>query len=153
MSGSARTRTATCRLPDATPRVASSIAAILAGRACAPRPSTSVLSRLARRCHTSARVEHDLALPGLPREKELAAIVSLLDQTAIRVGNEEYTRENGSYGLTTLRNGHVTVEGATLRFCFRGKSGKEHEVDAHDQRVARIVRKMEDLPGQRLFEY
>jgi DNA topoisomerase-1 len=99
------------------------------------------------------RVERDLALPGLPREKALAAIVSLLDETAIRVGNEEYARANESYGLTTLRNEHVSVEGATLRFCFRGKSGKEHEVEAHDQRVARIVRKMEGLPGQRLFEY
>jgi DNA topoisomerase-1 len=103
--------------------------------------------------HIRAAVEHDLALPDLPREKALAAIVSLLDETAIRVGNEEYARANGSYGLTTLHNGHVTVEGATLRFCFRGKSGKEHEVEAHDRRVARIVRKMEDLPGQRLFEY
>jgi len=98
-------------------------------------------------------VAHDLALPGLPREKALAAIVSLLDQTAIRIGNEEYARANGSYGLTTLHNGHVTVEGATLRFCIRGKSGKEREVEAHDRRVARIVQRMEDLPGQRLFEY
>jgi DNA topoisomerase-1 len=100
-----------------------------------------------------ARVEHDMSRPGLPREKALAAIVSLLDQTAIRVGNEEYARTNESYGLTTLRNEHVTVNGATLRFRFRGKSGKKHEVEAHDRRVARIVRKMEDLPGQRLFEY
>jgi DNA topoisomerase-1 len=100
-----------------------------------------------------ARRDHDLTLPGLPREKALAVILSLLDQTAIRVGNEEYARTNASYGLTTLRNEHVSVEGATLRFCFRGKSGKEHEVEAHDRRVARIVRRMEELPGQRLFEY
>ena len=103
--------------------------------------------------HIRKRVAHDLALPGLPREKALAAIITLLDQTALRIGNEEYARANESYGLTTLRNAHVTVAGATLRFCFRGKSGKEHEVEAHDRRVARIVRRMEDLPGQRLFEY
>jgi DNA topoisomerase I len=103
--------------------------------------------------HIRERVAHDLALPGLPREKALAAIVSLLDETALRIGNEEYARANESYGLTTLRNGHVRVEGAILRFCFRGKSGKEREVEAHDRRVARIVRRMEDLPGQRLFEY
>jgi DNA topoisomerase-1 len=103
--------------------------------------------------HIRDRVAHDLALPGLPREKALAAIVSLLDQTAIRIGNEEYARANESYGLITLRNDHITVEGATLRFCFRGKSGKEREIEAHDQRVARIVQRMEDLPGQRLFEF
>lgn len=99
------------------------------------------------------RVEADLALGGLPREKVLAAIVRLLDETAMRIGNEEYTRENESYGLTTMRDQHVEVEGATVHFQFRGKSGKDHEVEVHDQRVARIVRKLEDLPGQRLFEY
>jgi DNA topoisomerase I len=99
------------------------------------------------------RVAQDLARPGLPREKALAAIVSLLDQTAIRVGNEEYARANDSYGLTTLRNDHVSVEGAATRFTFRGESGKVQEVEARDRRVARIVRRMEELPGQRLFEY
>jgi DNA topoisomerase I len=99
------------------------------------------------------RIEADLALPGMPREKVLAAIVRLLDETAIRIGNEEYARTNESYGLTTLRNDHVDVEGTTVRFQFRGKRGKVHEVEVEDRRVARIIRKLEDLPGQHLFEY
>ncbi len=99
------------------------------------------------------RIAADLARTGLPREKVLAAIVRLLDETAIRIGNEEYARENESYGLTTLRNDHADVEGATVRFQFKGKSGKVHEVEVEDRRVARIVRKLEDLPGQHLFEY
>jgi DNA topoisomerase-1 len=99
------------------------------------------------------RVEQDLALPDLPREKVLATVVRLLDESLIRVGNAEYARDNGSYGLTTLRNRHVDIEGATLHFAFRGKSGKRHEVDVQDLRVARIVRRLQDLPGQRLFQY
>lgn len=99
------------------------------------------------------RIEADLARPGLPREKVLAAIVRLLDETAIRIGNEEYAKENESYGLTTMHNEHADVEGATVRFQFKGKSGKDHEVEVEDRRVARIIRKLEDLPGQHLFEY
>lgn len=100
-----------------------------------------------------AAVARDLALPGLPREKVLATAVSLLEVTAIRVGNDEYVRENKSYGLTTLRNDHVIVKGETVRFHFRGKSGKEHDVAVHDRRIARIIKAAEDLPGQKLFEY
>jgi DNA topoisomerase-1 len=100
-----------------------------------------------------ARVEADLALPGLPRNKVLAGVVRLLEYTHIRVGNEEYARENGSYGLTTLRNGHVEVAGGTLRFRFRGKSGIRHAVDLHDRRLARLVRRCQDLPGEELFQY
>jgi DNA topoisomerase-1 len=100
-----------------------------------------------------ARVEADLALPGLPRPKVLAGVVRLLETTHIRVGNEEYARANGSFGLTTLRNGHVRVAGATLRFCFRGKSGIRHAVDLHDRRLARLVRRCQDLPGEELFQY
>jgi DNA topoisomerase-1 len=99
------------------------------------------------------RVEQDLKLPGMPPEKVLATIVRLLETTLIRVGNEEYARSNGSYGLTTLRNRHVKVQGATLHFHFRGKSGKPHEINVRDRALARIVKRCHDLPGQELFTY
>lgn len=99
------------------------------------------------------RVRRDLAMPGMPRQKVLAAIICLLEDTHIRVGNDEYARTNGSFGLTTLHNRHVEVHGATIRFRFRGKSGKEHEVGVNDPRLARIVRRCQELPGQDLFEY
>lgn len=99
------------------------------------------------------RVETDIAVPGLPREKVLAAVVQLLESTAIRVGNDEYAKDNGSFGLTTLRNTHAKVDGSTVRFSFRGKSGIRHAIDLQDRRLARIVRKCQDLPGQQLFEY
>jgi DNA topoisomerase-1 len=99
------------------------------------------------------RVVSDLALPGLPRQKTLATVVRLLDRSLIRVGNVAYARENDSYGLTTLRDDHVDVSGATVRFVFRGKSGKLHEIDVQDRRVARIIRRLQDLPGQPLFQY
>lgn len=99
------------------------------------------------------RVNRDLALPGLPRNKVLATVVRLLDRTLIRVGNDEYARENESFGLTTLRNRHVRIDGSELRFHFKGKSGKTHEVDVHDLRVARVVQKCQELPGQELFQY
>jgi DNA topoisomerase I len=96
--------------------------------------------------------EH-MALRGLPREKVLATIVHLLETTLIRVGNEDYAKENRSYGLTTLRNPHVSVDGAELRFRFKGKSGKSWRLQLKDRRVAKIVRACQDLPGQKLFEY
>ena len=99
------------------------------------------------------RVEKDLDRAGLPREKVLASVVRLLETTLIRVGNAEYARDNGSYGLTTLRTRHVTVEGARLRFEFRGKGGKRHTVDVSDRRLARVVRRCQDLPGHELFQY
>jgi DNA topoisomerase-1 len=99
------------------------------------------------------RVERDLSLRGLPREKVVATVVRLLESTLIRVGNREYARQNGSFGLTTLRDGHVDIEGSKLRFEFRGKSGKDHSVEIQDRRVARIVRQCRDLPGQTLFQY
>ncbi len=98
-------------------------------------------------------VERDLALPGLPRAKVLATVVRLLETTHARVGNEEYKNSNRSYGLTTLQNRHVDVDGATVTFTFRGKSGKTHVLGVKDPKVARIVRKCEELPGQHLFEY
>ncbi|MEO8606661.1 MAG: DNA topoisomerase IB [Chloroflexota bacterium] len=98
-------------------------------------------------------IQKDLRLPGLPREKVLATLVELLDTTHIRIGNIEYAKSNQSYGLTTMHDKHVEVKGSTLRFHFRGKSGKEHEVDIQDQRLARIVRQCKDVPGQELFQY
>jgi len=99
------------------------------------------------------RLKRDLARTGLPREKVLATIVSLLEQTLIRVGNEDYARNNNSFGLTTLRNRHVRVRGPELRFLFRGKSGKQWSLALRDRRVARVIRSCQDLPGQQLFEY
>lgn len=99
------------------------------------------------------RVERDLALPGLPREKVLATIVRLLETTFVRVGNEEYAKENHSYGLTTLHNKHVEVEGTRVHLQFKGKSGKLHSIDIHDRQLARIVKKCQDLPGYELFQY
>ena len=99
------------------------------------------------------RVEQDLGLPGLQRAKVLATIVRLMETTLIRVGNEEYARQNGSYGLTTLRNKHVNVDGSTVTFHFQGKSRVEHTVDITDRRLARIVRQCHDIPGYELFQY
>ena len=99
------------------------------------------------------RVKADLALPGLPRRKVLAAIVELLDSTCLRIGNERYAEENDSFGLTTLRNRHVRVAGGRVELQFRGKSGKFHRTEVHDPRLARIIRRCRELPGQALFEY
>ncbi|HET6804944.1 MAG TPA: DNA topoisomerase IB [Frateuria sp.] len=99
------------------------------------------------------RTRQDLARSGLPREKVLALLVRLLDETLIRVGNESYARDNRSYGLTTLRSRHLRVVRGRLRFSFRGKSGQEQEVELDDRRLARIVRRVQQLPGQRLFQY
>jgi DNA topoisomerase-1 len=99
------------------------------------------------------QVETDLALPGLPLRKVLAAVIQLLDTTLLRVGNEEYARDNQSFGLTTLRNRHVEIHGTRVQFQFRGKSGKEHRIALTDQRLARIIRHCRDLPGQELFQY
>ena len=100
-----------------------------------------------------ARVEADIARPGLPREKLLATVVWLLEATLARVGNEEYARLNKSFGLTTLRNRHVAVQGAEMRFQFRGKSGKDWRLRIQDRRIARILRACQELPGQVLFQY
>src|SRR5207244_9454261 len=100
-----------------------------------------------------ARAEADIARPGLSRDKVLAAVVQLLEKTLIRVGNEEYARSNGSIGLTTMKEGHAKISGATIRFEFRGKGGIAHSVDLHDRRLARIVKACRDLPGYELFQY
>lgn len=99
------------------------------------------------------RVQQDLALPGMPREKILATVVELLGTTFIRIGNEEYARHNESFGLTTMQDEHVAVEGSKVHFEFRGKSGKEHVIDLKDRRLAKIIKKSQDLPGEHLFQY
>jgi DNA topoisomerase-1 len=100
-----------------------------------------------------ARANADLTRRGLPRERVLATVVQLLEGTLIRVGNEEYARDNRSYGLTTLRNKHVDVNGSGIMFEFTGKGGKKHSVDIRDRRLAGIVSRLRDLPGQELFQY
>ncbi len=99
------------------------------------------------------QVEHDLALPGLPRAKVLATVLRLIETTLIRVGNEEYARANRSFGLTTMRDRHVEIAGTTLRFHFHGKSGRDHTVETNDRRLARIVKDCQEIPGQELFQY
>ena len=99
------------------------------------------------------RVSADLAQQGLPREKILAVVVRLLETTYIRVGNEEYARTNGSFGLTTLLDNHVDIRGAKVKFRFRGKSGKTHTVELADKRLAAVVKRSRDLPGEDLFQY
>ena len=99
------------------------------------------------------RTAADLARPRVRRKKVLAAVVQLLEKSMIRVGNEEYAKENHSFGLTTLRDRHVRVNGSTLRFQFRGKSGIRHSVDVDDRRLAQVVKQCRDLPGQELFQY
>ncbi len=99
------------------------------------------------------RVAKDLARRKLDREKVLAAVVRLLETTLVRVGNEEYAKQNRSFGLTTMRDRHVRVSGGRMRFDFRGKSGKRHEIDLQDVRLAAIVRRAQELPGQDLFQY
>jgi len=106
-----------------------------------------VLPRIRKTVH-----EH-LGLRGMPREKVLATVVALLEQTLIRVGNEDYAKQNGSFGLTTLRNRHVHVAGSELRFLFKGKSGKTWRLSVKNRRVATVVRACQELPGQNLFQY
>jgi DNA topoisomerase-1 len=106
-----------------------------------------VLPRIRERC------DADLARPGLSREKVLAAVVRLLELTLIRVGNDEYARLNKSFGLTTLKNRHATVEGTAIRFRFRGKSGQQHEVGLRDRRLSTVIKRCQDLPGQDLFAW
>jgi DNA topoisomerase-1 len=99
------------------------------------------------------QVEADLARSGMPRERVLATVVRLLEATLMRVGNEEYARANHSFGLTTLTDRHVDVDGSRIRFHFRGKSGKAHDITLSDRKIARLVHRCRDLPGQHLFQY
>jgi DNA topoisomerase-1 len=99
------------------------------------------------------RIRKDMALAGLPRNKVLGTVVRLLEVSLIRIGNDEYARDNESFGLTTMRNRHVDVNGSALRFHFRGKAGKWHDVDIHDRHIAKIVERCQELPGQELFQF
>lgn len=103
--------------------------------------------------HLREQVEYDLSRPGLPRQKILAAVIGLLEATLIRVGNDEYARDNESYGLTTMRDRHAAVEGWKVRFDFRGKSGVDHAISITDRRLARIVQHCQELSGEELFKY
>lgn len=100
-----------------------------------------------------ARVEADMGKAGLPRDKVLATVVYLLEHTLIRVGNDDYVKQNKSYGLTTLRDKHVAVQGSELRFQFKGKSGKTWNLKLKDRRIAKIVKACQEIPGQELFQY
>lgn len=99
------------------------------------------------------RLEQDLALPGLPKQKVLATVLKIMELTRIRVGNEEYAKTNHSYGLTTLHDDHVNVTGSKVQFQFRGKSGVDHEIEVSDKQLAKIIKRCQDLPGQDLFQY
>lgn len=99
------------------------------------------------------RVEEDLRKRTLSREKVIAILVRLLEETLIRIGNHEYAKQNDSYGLTTLRNKHMEVEGSKVKFIFKGKSGKQWEVDIENKRLAKLIRQCQELPGQHLFQY
>jgi DNA topoisomerase-1 len=99
------------------------------------------------------RTDDDLGQPGLSRERVLATVVRLLESTLIRVGNDEYAKQNRSFGLTTMRDDHVEVHGSKIRFRFRGKSGVQHEVGVSDRRLARVIERLDELPGQHLFQY
>jgi DNA topoisomerase-1 len=99
------------------------------------------------------RVDADMGLRGLPREKVLATVVRLLETSLIRVGNDEYARDNGSFGLSTMRDKHARIDGNELRFEFRGKAGKMHQVSIRDRRLARVVRQCQEVPGYELFQY
>lgn len=125
-----------------------------AWRACRDEAKFSSLADFARELpRLRDRIDADLRRRGLPREKVLASVVHLLDRTMIRVGNDAYARENKSFGLTTLRSRHLEIEGSSLRFAFRGKSGQEWRLKLSDRRIARVVRALQDLPGQHLFQY
>lgn len=100
-----------------------------------------------------ARVDHDLRRHGLPREKVVATVIRLLETTLIRVGNAEYAKDNNSFGLTTMRTRHLHLHGAEIEFEFKGKSGVQHKTSVRDRRLARLVKSIQDLPGQRLFQY
>ena len=99
------------------------------------------------------RVQQDLALRGLPREKVLATVIQLLETSLVRVGNDEYARDNGSIGLSTMRDKHVKVNGSDMRFEFKGKAGKMHRVGVRNRRLARIVKQCQEIPGYELFQY
>ncbi|MGY4330927.1 DNA topoisomerase-1 [Bradyrhizobium sp. LB7.2] len=152
--GSARRRTATSRRPGSMRGVGSSIGTIRSGASCETRTSMSHIILFAAALPAlRERVASDMKRDGLPREKVLATIVSLLEKTLIRVGNAEYAEKNKSYGLTTMRRKHVEVGRGILRFDFTGKSGKQWKLRVEDKRIAAIVKRSAEIPGHELFKY
>ena len=150
----ARSQTAISRQPAATPRGASSTATTRSGARYARRTKYEHMIEFGQALpKIRDQVDADLRKRGLPKEKVVAAVVHLLETTLIRVGNDQYAKENKSYGLTTMRDRHVDIEGSTITFNFNGKAGVEHEIDLRDRQMARIVKTCQDLPGQRLFQY
>jgi DNA topoisomerase I len=146
--------TGTSRRLAGTPRAASSIATIRVSGRCVSAPSTNTSSRSPKQLPAiRARVREHMALRGLPREKVLATVVHLLETTLIRVGNDDYARQNNSYGLTTLKTRHVAVDGNEVRFRFTGKAGKQWSLRVKDRRIAKIIRASQELPGQELLQY
>ncbi len=145
----------TCRQPAAMRVAASNIVITRAGAKPATLPNTIACWPLQSDLPAlRAGVAADLQSAGIAAAQSvLAAVVSLLEASLIRVGNEEYSRSNGSFGLTTLKNRHVRVRGESIHFSFRGKSGKFHDVSLDDSRLARIVRRCQELPGQALFQF
>ena len=99
------------------------------------------------------QIDKDLLLPGLPKNKVLAAVISLMEKTGIRIGNEFYEKLYGSFGLTTLKDKHVAFKGATVKFCFRGKKGVEHSISLHSKKLSKIVHQCREIPGKELFQY
>ena len=152
-SGSARLRTVTSRPRAAMPRGASNIATMGFFVRSARAPNTNVVEFAEALPAIRAQVRQHMALPGLPREKVLATVVHLLETTLIRVGNDDYARQNNSYGLTTLKTRHVAVNGNEVRFRFTGKSGKQWSLRVKDRRIAKIIKACQDLPGQELLQY
>ncbi len=144
----------TCKRPRAMRAAASSIVITSAGARSGTRQSTTGSWRsVARFPRFALAVAKDLSAEGLSRRKVLAAIVAILDSTGVRVGNEEYVQANGSFGLTTLRTRHVSLNGSQVRLRFRGKTGREHRILLDDKRLARIIKRCRDLPGEELFTY
>ncbi|MEO6732330.1 MAG: DNA topoisomerase IB, partial [Ferruginibacter sp.] len=99
------------------------------------------------------RLQHDLALPGLSKNKVLAVVISLMEKTGIRIGNEFYEKLYGSFGLTTLKDKHVDIRGSTIKFCFRGKKGVEHTISLQSKKLSKLVGHCRDIPGKELFQY
>ncbi len=145
------TRAAICRRPAATHAGASSTAITRAGARCATKPSTTASSSSPRRCRRCGDAPAKTSRSTDCRAaKVVAALVQLLEKTLIRVGNAEYARDNQSFGLTTLRDGHARISGSTIRFRFKGKAGKFHDISFSDARLARIVKRCQELPGREL---
>ena len=143
-----------CKPSGVTPGGGNNTAIIRCIAKCGNTPSSSAWCRLRICCRLFANASgKDLKLPGSPKEKVLAAIVRLLETSCIRIGNDDYARENDYFGLTTLRNKHVRVRGSKIQFHFRGKSGQIHDIELEDPKLAKIVGRCQCISGQELFQY